>query len=143
MIFHCKYDIIFVQFSLCFLYIFLYNKACYWSIGFLQIVNISKLYHILGSNYSTFYVRSIQVSFLYKFLVLKMQTLLLTEYMWKMITFHCFPSLRWMHYSHHITLSTHCSEQKFCYFHSCTLNNHHLKLQGPRKTIIFHIFSNG
>jgi hypothetical protein len=26
--FHCKYDIVFVQFLLCFLYVFFYNKAC-------------------------------------------------------------------------------------------------------------------
>jgi hypothetical protein len=49
---------------------FFNNKTCNWSIGFLQIVNISKLYHILGSNHSTFYVWSFQVSFQYKFLVL-------------------------------------------------------------------------
>jgi hypothetical protein len=73
---------------------FFYNKACNWSIEFLQIVNISKLYHILGSNHSTFYVWSFQVSFPYKFLVLKMRTLLFTKYMWKMITFHCLPSSR-------------------------------------------------
>jgi hypothetical protein len=70
------------------------NKTCNWSIGFLQIVNISKLYHILGSNHSTFYVWSFQVSFPYKFLILKMGTLLLTKYMWETITFHCLPSLR-------------------------------------------------
>jgi hypothetical protein len=74
---------------------FFYNKACNWSIGFLQIVNISKLYHMLGSNHSPFYVWSFQVSFSYKFLVLKMWTLLLTKYMWKTITFHCLPSSRW------------------------------------------------
>jgi hypothetical protein len=34
------------------------------------------------------------VSFPYKFLVLKMRTLQLTKYMWKMITFHCLPSSR-------------------------------------------------
>jgi hypothetical protein len=34
------------------------------------------------------------VSFQYKFLVLKMQTLLFTKYMWKTITFHCLPSSR-------------------------------------------------
>jgi hypothetical protein len=73
---------------------FFYNKASSWSMGFLQIVNISKLYHILGSNHSTFYVWSFQVSFPYKFLVLKMRTLLLTKYMWKTITFHCLPSSR-------------------------------------------------
>ena len=56
---------------------------------------ISKLYHILESNHSTFYVWSFQVSFPYKFLVLKMRTLLLTKYMWKTITFHCLPSLRY------------------------------------------------
>jgi hypothetical protein len=94
MIIHCKYDIVFVQFLLCFLYVFFYNKACNWSIEFLQIVNISKLYHILGSNHSTFYVWSFQVSFPYKFLVLKMRTLLFMKYMWKMITFHCLPSSR-------------------------------------------------
>jgi hypothetical protein len=74
--------------------IYFYNKACNWSIGFLQIMNISKLHHILGSNHSTFYVWNFQVSFPYKFLVLKMRFLLLTKYMWKSITFHCLPSLR-------------------------------------------------
>jgi hypothetical protein len=64
-------------------YTFFYNKACNWSIGFLQIVNISKLYHLLGSNHSTFYMWSFQVSFPYKFLVLKMRILLFTKYMWK------------------------------------------------------------
>jgi hypothetical protein len=73
---------------------FFYNKAYNWSIGFLQIVNISKLYHILGSNHNTFYVWSFQVSCPYKFLVLKMRTLLLMKYMWKTITFHCLPSSR-------------------------------------------------
>jgi hypothetical protein len=73
---------------------FYYNKACNWSIEFLQIVNISKLYRILGSNHRTFYVWSFQMSFPYKFLVLKMRTLLLTKYMWKTITFHCLPSSR-------------------------------------------------
>jgi hypothetical protein len=73
---------------------FFYNKACNWNIEFLQIVNISKLYHILGSNHSTFYVWSFQVSFPYNFLVLKMWTLLFTKYMWKTITFHCLPSSR-------------------------------------------------
>jgi hypothetical protein len=58
---------------------FFYNKAFNWSIGFLQIVNILKLHHMLESNHSTFYVRSIQVSFPYKFLVLKMQTLLFMQ----------------------------------------------------------------
>jgi hypothetical protein len=48
------------NFLLCFLYVFFYNKACNWSIWFLQIVNISKLYHVLGSNHSTFYVWSFQ-----------------------------------------------------------------------------------
>jgi hypothetical protein len=94
MIIHCKYDIVFVQFLLCFLHVFFNNKACIWSIGFLQIVNISKFYHILGSNHSTFYVWSFQVSFPYKFLVLKMRTLLLTKFMWKNITFHCLPNSR-------------------------------------------------
>jgi hypothetical protein len=58
-------------------------------------VNISKLHHMLESNHSTFYVRSIQVSFPYKFLVLKMQTLLTTQNVWKTVTFHCLSSLRW------------------------------------------------
>jgi hypothetical protein len=57
-------------------------------------VNVSKLYHILGSNHSMFYLWSFQVLFPYKFLVLKMRTLLLTKYMWKTITFHCLPSSR-------------------------------------------------
>jgi hypothetical protein len=57
-------------------------------------VNISKLYHILGTNHSMFYVWNFQVSFPYNFLVLKMLTLLFTKYMWKTITFHCLPSLR-------------------------------------------------
>ena len=50
---------------------FFYNKAYNWSIEFLQIVNIWKLYHILGSTHSMFYVWSFIVSFPYKFLVLK------------------------------------------------------------------------
>jgi hypothetical protein len=75
---------------------FFNNKTCNWSIGFLQIVNISKLYHILGSNHSTFYLWSFQVSFPYKFLVLKIRILLLIKYMWKTITFHCLPSSRWL-----------------------------------------------
>jgi hypothetical protein len=73
---------------------FFYNKACNWSIEFLQIVNISKLYHILGSNHSMFYMWSFQVLYPYKFLVLKMRTLLFTKYIWKTITFHCLPSSR-------------------------------------------------
>jgi hypothetical protein len=56
MIFHCKYDIVFVQFSTMFPIHFFNNKACNWSIGFLQIVNISKLHHMLENNHSTFYV---------------------------------------------------------------------------------------
>jgi hypothetical protein len=86
----------FCNFLLCFLYAFFYNKACNWSIGFLQIVNISKLYHMLGSNHSTLYMWSFQVLFPYKFLVLKMRTLLLMKYMWKTITFHCLPSSNWL-----------------------------------------------
>jgi hypothetical protein len=73
---------------------FYYNKACNWSIGFFQIVNISKLHHMLESNHSTFYVRSYQVSFLYRFLVLKIRTLLFTQNVQKMVTFHCLPSSR-------------------------------------------------
>jgi hypothetical protein len=79
MISHCKYDIVIVQFFTIFPIQFFYNRAYIWSIGFLQIVNISKLYHMLGSNHSTFYVQSFQVLFLYKFLVLKMQTLRFTQ----------------------------------------------------------------
>jgi hypothetical protein len=57
MIIHYKYDIVFVQFLTMFPIRFFIIKNVYnWSIGFLQIVNISKLYHILGSNHSTFYV---------------------------------------------------------------------------------------
>jgi hypothetical protein len=94
MIVYCNYDIVFVQFFTMFPIRFFYNKAFNWSIGFLQIVNISKLYHMLGSNHSTFYLWSFQVSVPYKFLVLKMQTLLFTKYMWKTITFHCLLSSR-------------------------------------------------
>jgi hypothetical protein len=79
MINNCKYDIVFVQFFTMFPIRFFYNRTYNWSIGFLQIVNVSKLYHMLVSNHSTFYVQSFQVSFLYKFLVLKMQTLLFTQ----------------------------------------------------------------
>jgi hypothetical protein len=79
MIFHYKYDIVFVQFSTMFPIRFFNNKACNWSIGFLQIVNISKLHHMLENNHSTFYVQSFQVSFLYKCLVLKMRTLRLMQ----------------------------------------------------------------
>ena len=46
MIIHCKYDIAFVQIFTIFFIHFFNNKACNWSIGFLQLVNISKLYHI-------------------------------------------------------------------------------------------------
>jgi hypothetical protein len=68
MIIHCKHDIVFVQFFTMFPIHFFYNKACNWNIGFLQMVNISKLHHMLESNRGTFYVQSFQVSFLYKFL---------------------------------------------------------------------------
>jgi hypothetical protein len=54
-------------------------KACNWSIGFLQIVNISKLHHMLEIHHSMFYVQSFQVLFSYKFLVLKMRILLLMQ----------------------------------------------------------------
>jgi hypothetical protein len=79
MIIHCKYDIVFVQFFTMLPICFFNYKACNWSIGFFQIMNISKLYHMLESNHSTLYVQSFQVSFLYKFLVLKMRTLLFTQ----------------------------------------------------------------
>jgi hypothetical protein len=35
---------------------FLYYKAYNWSIGFLQVLNISELHHMLESNHSTFYI---------------------------------------------------------------------------------------
>jgi hypothetical protein len=54
---------------------FLNYKACSWNIGFLQVVNISKLHHMFKSNHFTFDMQSFLVLFLYKFLVLKMQTL--------------------------------------------------------------------
>jgi hypothetical protein len=58
---------------------FFYNNACNWSIGFLQIVNISKLYHMLGSNHSTFYVWSFQELFPYNFLVWKCEPFFLRK----------------------------------------------------------------
>jgi hypothetical protein len=67
MIFHCKYDIFFVQFFTMFPICFFNYKTYNWSIGFLQKMNISKLHHMLESNHSTFYVRSFQVSFVYNF----------------------------------------------------------------------------
>jgi hypothetical protein len=79
MIILCKYDIVFVQFFTLFPMHFFNNKASSWSIGFLQIVNISRLHHMLESNHSKFYVQSIQVSFPYKFLVLKMRILLFMQ----------------------------------------------------------------
>jgi hypothetical protein len=57
MIIHCKHDIVFVQFFTMFPIHFFYNKACNWNIGFLQIVNISKLHHMLESNRGTFYFK--------------------------------------------------------------------------------------
>jgi hypothetical protein len=104
---------------------FFNNKACNWSLGFLQIVNISKLYHILGSNHSTFYVWSFQVSFPYKILVLKMRTLLLMKYMWKTITFHCLPSLRWWYVNFRwfcceTALGLHCRKVPFSMDKICT-----------------------
>jgi hypothetical protein len=71
-LFMCNF---FIMFPICFLNF----KACNWSLGFLQIVKISKLHHMLESNHSTFYVQNFQVSFPYKFFVLKMQTLLFTQ----------------------------------------------------------------
>jgi hypothetical protein len=58
---------------------FLYNKACSWNTRFLQVLNISKLHHMLECNYSTFYMQSFLVSFTYKFLVLKMRTFFLRK----------------------------------------------------------------
>jgi hypothetical protein len=57
---------------------FLYYKVCSLSIGFLHVLNISKLHHMLESNHGMFYVQSFILSFPYKFLVLKIQTLLFT-----------------------------------------------------------------
>jgi hypothetical protein len=51
-------------------------EACNWTIGFLKIVKIPKLHHVLESNCRTFYIQSFQVSFAYKFLVLIMRTFL-------------------------------------------------------------------
>ena len=56
-----------------------FNVLKFNNIGLLQIVKKSKLYHMLGSNHSLFYMQSFQVLFPYKFLVLKMQTLPLTQ----------------------------------------------------------------
>jgi hypothetical protein len=67
------------NFLLYFLYVFLYYKACIWNIGFLQVVTISKLYHMFKSNHCTFYMQSFLVLFPYKILALKMQTLLFTQ----------------------------------------------------------------
>ena len=53
-----------------------YYKACSWNIGFLQVVSISKLHHMFKSNHRMFYMQSFLVLFLYKFLVLEIQTLL-------------------------------------------------------------------
>jgi hypothetical protein len=58
---------------------FFYNKSCNWNIGFLQIVNISKLYHMLESNHSSFYVQSFQVLFPYKFLCQKCKPFILRK----------------------------------------------------------------
>ena len=55
-IIYCKYDIIFVQFFTMFLKFVFNNKACTKNIGFFQIMNMSKLYHMLGSKHSTFYM---------------------------------------------------------------------------------------
>jgi hypothetical protein len=66
------------DFLLCFSIRFHYSKACSWSIGFLQILSISKFHHMLESNHSTFYVQSFIEPFLYKCLVLNMQILLFT-----------------------------------------------------------------
>jgi hypothetical protein len=69
-LFLCDYFLLlfFPMFPIC----FLYYKACSWNIGLLQVLNISKLHHMLESNHSTFYMQSFLVLLLYKFLVLKM-----------------------------------------------------------------------
>jgi hypothetical protein len=38
-------------------YMLFFNKACSWSIGFFQVLNISKLHHVFRRNHSTFYVQ--------------------------------------------------------------------------------------
>jgi hypothetical protein len=70
--------------------LFIYYKACNWSIVFLQIVNISKLHHMFESNHSTFYVRSFQVSSPYKFLVLKCELFFLRKTCRKRLLFIAF-----------------------------------------------------
>jgi hypothetical protein len=68
----------FTMLPICFYY---YYEACNWSIGYLQVVNISKSHHMLKSNHSIFCVQSFQVSYPYKVSILKMQTFLFTENM--------------------------------------------------------------
>jgi hypothetical protein len=58
---------------------FLYYKASSWSIRFLQVLNISKLHHMLENNHSTIYVQSFLVSFPYKFFVLKCEPFFLCK----------------------------------------------------------------
>jgi hypothetical protein len=50
---------------------FFYYKACSWNIGFLQVVNISKLHHMFKRNHIMIYVQRFLVSFLYKFFCIK------------------------------------------------------------------------
>jgi hypothetical protein len=69
MIIYYKYDVVFVSFFIIFPILFFYYKTCSWSIGFLEVLTISKLHHMFESNHSTFFVQSFLVSFLYKFLV--------------------------------------------------------------------------
>jgi hypothetical protein len=64
MIFYREDDIVFWEFSTL---LISNNKAWNWSILFLEIVNISKLPHILESSHSVFYVQSCPMSFIYKF----------------------------------------------------------------------------
>jgi hypothetical protein len=53
---HCEYAIVFVQFFTMFSIHFYYYEAYSWSIGFLQVVNISKLHHVFKNNHCTFYI---------------------------------------------------------------------------------------
>jgi hypothetical protein len=67
MIFYKKEGIFFWEFSTLFPTRISNNKAWNWSIGFLEIVNISKFPHIFESSHSVFYIQSCPVSFIYKF----------------------------------------------------------------------------
>jgi hypothetical protein len=76
MIFPCNHDIIFVKFLMCFLYILLLllnmllEHRIFTSKKHIKITSYYKYYH------SMFHVYNFLLPFLYKFLVLKVQTLL-------------------------------------------------------------------